>query len=278
MMRSLPFVLSTLSAALKARVSSPLSPSPSLHLSHIDPRHHFSLDVSTLLSEFNINSGGLASGRFTAEHPDWTLGTTILCVDHNAVFGSAELKNFLMYKSHKSDLVSTAWEYDIPVMEPGLYDCNMHFADADNEAFLEDAKVSNLSLATNHGQPHIFPDIDIYRQPSPAHFTVSTMIIFGMIIPVYLYIRVEPSAGDAILSSITCERIADLLDSIDPGYSVEPSIPIIAVGDTEKSDDRAKPSGATKVGTEINFNVGGQQIGRLACRGLRMSFWQSIFL
>lgn len=278
-MRFFPFLLCVFSIAFTARLPYPFPQSLSLNISQLVHQAEDSDNVPAVPPEFNINSGGPASGRFVAESDQWIVGHTSAYIDDDAVIGGAEEKNLVMYKSHRYGVDGAAWGYNILVMEPGTYGCTIHFAETNTDAFFEGARVFDLNIATSYGEPHVFFDIDIYKELDRAQFTVLTKTVVDLVIPGYLYIRVKPSVGDAIISGVTCERTGDLPDGVDPDYSVDPNIPVIAVGSTDKPDNVDGASGALIVGTEININAGGPELGRFVAEDYAWifgttSFWE----
>lgn len=208
--------------------------------------------------QFNINSGGRAVGRFIREKPAWLVGNTTAFAQPTIVIGGAEDKNLPMYKSLRYGNGGSAWGYDIPVMEPGLYDCTVHFAETFSDSFSDGARVFDLFMATTSGEPVTFDDIDIHRELNGAEFTVLTKTAQNLVIPGILSIRVNPSVGEAIMQGITCERTADLPDGVVPDWKTDPTIP------TEVVDNTATGPGSTVPSTEININAGGPAIGRFS--------------
>eukprot|EP00177_Eucheuma_denticulatum_P005364 GFKZ01009757.1.p1 GENE.GFKZ01009757.1~~GFKZ01009757.1.p1 ORF type:complete len:782 (+),score=108.35 GFKZ01009757.1:422-2767(+) len=221
-------------------------------------------DVPRVPPQFNINSGGPASGRFVADDPSWITGHTSAFVIEDAAIGGAEERNQVMYKSHRYGLGSTAWGYDLPVMEPGVYGCTIHFAETHADAFAVGVRVFDLKVSTSIGQPTVFSGIDIFKELEGAEFTVLTKTVLDLVVPGYISIRVSPSAGDAIISGVTCERTADLPEGIEPDFSADSRIPTSMVGETEKGDDEDPEAGAAVPGTEININAGGPEVGRFS--------------
>lgn len=276
-MRFLPFLCCVFSIAFTARLPHPFSQSLPLNITHVIHQTEDSNNAPPVPPEFNINSGGSASGRFIADSDQWIVGHTSLYIDDDAVIGGAEEKNLVMYKSHRYGVDGAAWGYNILVMEPGTYGCTVHFAEIRSDAFSEGARVFDLNIATSHGKSHVFSDIDIFKELDRAQFTVLTKTVVDLVIPGYLYIRVKPSAGDAIISGVTCERTGDLPDGVDPDYSVDPNIPVIAVGNTDKPDNANAASGALIVGTEININAGGPEFGRFVAEDYAWIFGTTSF-
>lgn len=169
-----------------------------------------------------------------------------------------------MYKSHRYGLGGTAWGYDLPVMEPGVYGCTIHFAETHADAFANGVRVFDLTVSSSVGQPTVFSGIDIFKELEGAEFTVLTKTVLDLVVPGYISIRVSPSAGDAIISGVTCERTADLPEGVQPDFGADSRIPTSMVGDTEKGDDEDPEAGAPVPGTEININAGGPEVGRFS--------------
>ena len=242
-----------------ARIPQPISAPLPLNF-HAAARQSVKDDIPRVNPEFNINSGGPAVGRFVAEAPEWIVGETGVFVTENALIGGAEDKNLPMYLSHRFGNDGSSWGYDIPVMEPGTYGCTVHFAETDSESFTDGKRVFSLYMATAHGDPVAFENIDIIAELGGAEFTVLTktpeepLVITGI-----LSIRVVPSVGDAIISGVTCERLGDLPDGLEPDYETDPKLPIKAVEDT---DSPTSDGGVSISGTEININCGGPAVGR----------------
>lgn len=217
--------------------------------------------VERVPPEFNINSGGPATGRFVAENYQWIKGDTSSFAKSDAVIGGAEEKNIPIYKSHRYGRGATTWGYDIPVMEPGTYACTVHFAETYSAAFFIGKRVFDLVLATAHGEPVRFFAIDVFEELNKAKFTALTktpdkpLVITGV-----LAIRVVPIEGDAFISGVTCERLGDLPEGVMADFETDPDLPTVAVGDTD--DSAGSSPGVVVSGTEININCGGPSIGR----------------
>lgn len=264
------FFLLLLTASLSARVHVPLSAASLPADLAITARQSLEADAPRVPLEFNINSGGPAVGRFTAESEQWIIGRTSFSEVPSAVIGGAEKKNEPMYKSHRYGTGNSVWGYDIPVMEPGTYGCTVHFAETDAASFGVGKRVFDIVMATSHGDPVTFEKIDIFDELNGAKFTVLTKTAVDLVIPGVLAIRAVPREGDAILSGITCERTGDLPEGVSADLETDPNIPTAAV--VTQTSGQSADSGAVIIGTEINFNAGGPEVGRFLAEDLAWIF------
>lgn len=217
--------------------------------------------------EFNINSGGAAVGRFVAEDPAWIVGETSAFELPSADIGGAEDKNKPMYKSHRYGTAASAWGYDIPVAEPGVYDCTVHFAETfiiDEKAAGAGIRVFDVAIGSSAGKPTVFSGIDLVAALKGAEFTAYTKTVVGLVVPGILSIRAQPTAKsteNAIISGLTCERTGALPGNVKPDYETDPTLPIVVAGNTEEVIEMS-PTGVALSGTEVNINAGGPAIGR----------------
>ncbi|CAN8072662.1 unnamed protein product [Agarophyton chilense] len=211
-------------------------------------------DLPRVPPSFNINSGGPAVGRFVADNPAWLVGTSDVFVTDDAVIGGAEPINLPMYRSHRFGVDASTWGYDIPVADPGTYACTVHFAETDAASFVDGRRVFDLVLATAHGPPAVFPNIDITAELAGAQFTVLTKTAPSLLITGILSVRVVSDVGNPIISGITCERHADLPDGVAPDLQAAPIIPTDAVVPTTPE--------LTFPETNVDVNCGGPSLGR----------------
>lgn len=242
------------------RIRQPIEPQQPPPLHGLSRQSVVEDSVPRVPPSFNINSGGRSDDRFITDAGAWIVGYTKTYAKNNAQIGGAEDRNRIMYKSNRFGAESTTWGYDIPVQQPGIYNCTAHFAELNFFAFAPRQRVFNLVMATKHGERNVFRAIDIFRELNGAEFTVLTKTAFNIIVPGTLSIRLVPMIGDATLSGLTCERGADLPENIAPDYSIPnvqnpPEANPIAPTPEPPSDGEA-------VGTDININCGGDSIGR----------------
>lgn len=210
---------------------------------------------------FNLNSGGPVDARFNLPDHPWLVGYTSTFSDPSAVIGGAERRNLPMYNSNRFGVAASVWGYDIPVEQPGLYNCTAHFAELNFAAFDPANRVFNLIMATAVAAPVVFNSIDISREQ--PEFTVVTKTALDLPISGVLSVRLVPIVGDATLSGLTCQRGADLppsvqLDDIIPQVPVPPPRNPTQPDIPDIPDIPANPS----LGPDISINCGGPQVGR----------------
>lgn len=246
------------------QIPSPLYNKRLANLFPIARQTHDTANIPRVPSEFNINSGGPSDSRFLADHSTWLVGLTETFTNNDALIGGAEDKNLIMYKSHRFGVDGASWGYDIPVADPGVYGCTVHFAEIDAASFERGSRVFDLSIATSYGQPTVFPAIDIINELNGAEFTALTKTVVDLVVPGFLNIRVVPSAGNAIISGITCERTADLPEGVEPEIQFHPDVPVLSIDDPIMSTIEPSAATGTVIGAQVNINAGGPSIGRFA--------------
>ncbi len=113
-----------------------------------------------------------------------------------------------MYESFRYAVRGDVWGYDIPVSEPGLYACTVHFAETLSEAFFKGARVFDLTIAAD-GAPLLFKNIDVFKVLGGARFTVYTRTALSLSVSRGISFRLAKSPGSKLppfMSGITCER------------------------------------------------------------------------
>lgn len=208
--------------------------------------------------DLNINCGGNAVGRFQGEDLGWIVGDTDKFEKVDAVIGGAELKNEPMYHSHRYGVdPNMPWGYDIPVEQPGVYACTVHFAETATEAFQSGARVFHVSLMA-FGEPVEFTNVDVYNATGGAEFNAYTLTAPRLVITRMLQIRVKRAKGSSLagyMAGITCERSSALPSGVSAVAPPEAAGSIVPVGGYTRD-------GAEISGEKIDVNVGGAASGR----------------
>lgn len=168
--------------------------------------------------EFNINCGGTAFGHFTAENFAWIRGSTsTFSGPPNSKIGGAEESIEPALLSHRYGINQSSFDYEIPVKESGLYDCDLHFAEIHEGSSSTGARVFDILVM---GQT--LQDVDIYADAGGSGFRSSVKTFSDLVIESVLAISLIPRVGDAFISAITCVKTAELPDvSQFPAESTE---------------------------------------------------------
>ena len=220
--------------------------------------------------DLNVNFGAETKlGRFMPDQYPWLTGG-IAATDRfnkaNAVIGGADPINEVMYKSHRYGKLSFGnkpWGYDIPVAEPGVYNCTVHFAETADAGFRIGARVFDLSISPDGSKPYTATNIDVYAKTNRAMFTVYTETAALITIKQMLKVRVTKKPASklgAYMAGLTCAKHGPLPKGVTapppPKNTFLPSqVKYAPIGETF-------PNGPVIKGTALNLNCGGGKVGR----------------
>lgn len=162
--------------------------------------------VAVAGTEVNINCGGEAIGRFSAEDFSWIRGRTSQWEGPpGVVIGGAEEKNTPAVKSHRYGVDGSDWGYVIPLENPGIYDCSLHFSETDSQSFKVGARLFDIMI-----MDRVLEDVDVFREADMAPFTSFVTTFSDLEITSNLMMAFKAKAGNAFVSAITCEKSGEL--------------------------------------------------------------------
>eukprot|EP00178_Gracilaria_changii_P002989 TRINITY_DN1438_c0_g1_i1.p1 TRINITY_DN1438_c0_g1~~TRINITY_DN1438_c0_g1_i1.p1 ORF type:complete len:815 (-),score=167.19 TRINITY_DN1438_c0_g1_i1:5681-8125(-) len=169
-------------------------------------------------NDVDVNCGGPAIGRFVQEEDSWIRGaTSMFGGPEGVVIGGAEERNTPALISHRYGLEGSEWGYTIPVDNPGMYDCSLHFAETDSESFAIGARVFDVTV-----NGVTLSDLDVFAESGQAEFTAVVKTFADLTVTDAIVIDLKPKEGDAFVAAITCAKSAELPFAFTPQPSTTP--------------------------------------------------------
>eukprot|EP00178_Gracilaria_changii_P006879 TRINITY_DN22273_c0_g1_i1.p1 TRINITY_DN22273_c0_g1~~TRINITY_DN22273_c0_g1_i1.p1 ORF type:complete len:256 (+),score=42.46 TRINITY_DN22273_c0_g1_i1:581-1348(+) len=171
-----------------------------------------STDSTASVPFFSYNVGGDAFGQVQADPVQYVVGETLVFNMPDALISGANAALEPVYKSHRYGMLGSVWGYDLPVSNPGIYTCKLHYCETFSDFFTEEPNRTFEVTLVGDAEPDTVhrAEFDVMVELGGREFTAYDSTFQNIAISEMLELREDPSKGDAFLSGITCLWTAPL--------------------------------------------------------------------